>query len=358
MKDWKTLEGSAQKEALLNELKGNIFEFLLASLLSRHFGHEAEFIKNFTSLDKGKVHEDFNRYQSYLLEHDRELYLQLPQLAKMAMDFLLKETDFFVNFTPAHTHLLGKWASSFNEGNALKESDLVFVDQEGNSKGLSLKLCKAQAFVNTKSGGIRSFISKYFSDYLEASELQDELNEYLDQSFAQMRDACYQWADLSPVLDSFEQSKTHFDPSWQEAGHPVLPGELSDEAKSILHEHYQRMIRKIYDALEIFWNKDKDLFSKSLLPILGLGSPEISQLTCFHKSNKDNRYLLDHFEYFNQDQFSASLKDIHWPKLKEGVASFEMNLGPKHLQIRVKPMNTFIVSGLKINCSVKSYKNN
>ncbi len=356
MKDWKTLEGSAQKEALLNELKGNIFEFLLASNLARHFQHEATFIQNFMALDEGKVHEDFNRYQSYLLDNDIELYLLLPGLAAKAKDYLLKETDFFTGFLPMQTHLLGKWASSFNQGDALKESDLVFVDAHGNAKGLSLKLCKAQAFVNTKSAGVRSFIAKYFSVFPESIDLQNELNTYLDQSFGAMRDECYQWADL--VFNSEgETSRTQFDSQWKEQGLPVLPGELPDELKQILHQHYQRMIRRIYEALEYFWKTDREKFTLCLLPIVGLGTPEISQLTCFHKSSKESRYLLDHFEFFNQIHFDESLHDISWPSLKEGISSFELDLGVKTLQIRVKPMNTFIVSGLKINCSVKSYKN-
>ncbi len=354
MKDWSTLEGSAQKEALLNELKGNIFEFLLGSQMARRFGHEGEFLQHFTSLDGGKVHQDFNRYQSYLLEHDRELYLKLPRIAEEAKDFLEK-SDFFKNFKPIHTHLMGKWASSFNEGDDLKESDLVFVNNLGKSKGLSLKLCKTGAFVNTKSGGIRSFIEKYFGDFIESIALQADLNNYLDHSFGEMRDACYQWADLEFHTQG-PTSKAQFDEQWQQAGHPVLPGQLPEDLKPILHAHYQRMIAKLYQALGVLWNKDKEKFALCLLPIVGLGSKEISQLTCFHKSSKEERYLVDHFEYFNREEFYASLSDLDWPELKQGVSSFELRLGMKTLQIRVKPMNTFIVSGLKINCSVKSHK--
>ncbi len=356
MKDWSTLEGSAQKEALLNELKGNIFEFLLGSSMARSFGHEGEFLNHFASLDGGKVHQDFNRYQSYLLEHDRELYLQLPKLSHQAMTFLREESDFFTGFTPIHTHLMGKWASSFNEGGDLKESDLVFVNEQGNSKGLSLKLCKAGAFVNTKSGGIRSFIEKYFCAFPQASSLQSDLNDYLDHSFGEMRDACYQWADLIFEEHSMSSSKSQFDEQWQLAGHPVLPGQLPEDLKPQLHAHYQRIIRKLYDALGLLWNEDKEKFSQCLLPLVVLGSVEISQLTCFHKSNKDQRYLVDHFEYFNREYFYHSLIDLNWPELKEGISSFEIDLGLKNLQIRVKPMNTFIVSGLKVNCSVKSHK--
>jgi len=356
LKDWSTLEGAAQREALLNELKGNIFEFLLASLLARSYNHESTFLQHFTSLDDGKVHQDFNRYQSYLLEHDQELYLQLPLLAQKACDYLKEKTSFFTNFTPLQTHLLGKWASSFSLGNDLKESDLVFINNEQKIKGLSLKLCKSGAFVNTKSGGIRSFIEKYFSIFSSSHSLQKELNDYLDQSFAQMRSECYQWADLEMEAEAI-QSKTQFDQRWQERGLPVLPGQLSDELRPLLHGHYQRIILKLYESLGNLWDEDREKFSLCLLPLVGLGSKDISQLTCFHRGVKGERYLLDHFEFFNRDEFYQSLHHLKWPELKEGISSFELSLGSKTLQIRVKPMNTFIVSGLKVNCSVKSHKN-
>jgi len=353
LKDWSTLEGSAQKEALLNEVKGNIFEFLLGSIIARSFNHESEFLGYFSSLDGGKVYQDFCRYQNYLLETDRELYHQLPYLAQEAMNYLSQETRFFNSFSPVHTHLMGKWASSFTAGSNLKESDIVLVDGTGQARGLSLKLCKSGAFVNTKSGGIRSFIEKYFSGFSRASILQQEMNSELEYSFSQMRSACYQWADLS--YDPEGTSNTQFDEQWQQKGHPVLPGQLPDELKVILHAHYQRMIGKLHSSLGTLWQEDRALFGQSLLPLVGLSSPEIVQLTCYHKSKSSQRYLLDHFDFFGSNELTKSLlKFNQWPHLKERVASFEIDLGTKILQIRVKPMNTFIVSGLKINCSLKT----
>ena len=360
MKDWNTLKGTAQKEALINELKGNIFEFLLASLLARHWNHESEFLTHFTSLDGGKVHQDFSRYQQYLLEEDRELYLQLPQLAKLATQYLCESTSFFKDFKPTQTHLLGKWASSFSAGDDLKESDLVFIDDKDRVKGLSLKFCKSRAFVNTKSGGIRSFIERYFSGFKGATDKQVEFNSFLDQSFIEMRQECYQWADLSFSEDfddgvaKSDKSRTQFDKQWTDHGLPTLPGQLPDEIKQKLHAHYQRVIKKLYSCLEEFWQADAQLFSKCLLPLAGLSANDLSQLTLFHKEIKGQRYQLDHFEYLDRKTFIKDNALTSWPTLKEGISSFELDLGPSLLQIRVKPMNTFIVSGLKVNCSVKS----
>jgi len=331
---------SSQKEAAINEFKGNLFEFLVASWLSRDFGREAQFLQTFG----GPLRSQLVGYEKYLREYDPELVRRLPILAQETA----KRTFPYLSQDMSQIFVVGK-CPQFSNREKLKEADLLAISSEGKEYLLSLKLSKARAFVNTKSGGVRSFIGKYFSEFSGASKWQQKISQSVEQSFTQMSYQLYERAGLT-----FEGK---FGDEWEEAGKSTLPGQLSKEDLVFVQEHYHRVIQDFYNAFVDFFKKDKEKFKKALYPLLGMGLENIIQITCYHtekgsKAEKE-RYQLKEIDIVTNKKLSDELESIHIEKLKRGLSSFEVKLKTFILQIRVKPMNIFTVPAMKVNCSVK-----
>lgn len=355
MKDWQNLEGVAQSEALLNELKGNLFEYLVAQSLSVHFGVEGDFLRRFQALGDGRAQEDLKSYQSWLRGADLDLYRQLPRLAGEVGQHLT--TDVLpAGINVQHISVLGK-SGAVSGQESFKEADILLQTDRGDWP-ISLKLCKTGAFVNTKSGGIRSFIEKYFHAFSKAAEKQKELNDFLDQSFTQMAQGLYEWADFSQeekVLSEGPQGK-QFSPAWIERGLTELPGQLPQECHQILLDHYYRVIERMHQIFKGLIEDDAALFGRCLAPLVGMGLERMVQMTCFHREVKGERYQLASLKGYSWTEFENDLQSLSLNDYRPGVSSFEVVLGSRRLQIRVKPMNKFTVCALKVNCSLKEEK--
>jgi len=330
----------SQKEAAINEFKGNLFEFLVGSWLSRKYNREAHFLKGFG----GPLRTQLVTYEKHLREYDPELVKRLPVLARETAEeaFSVLPKDIFQIF------VVGK-CPEFKKRENLKEADLLVLTADGQEHLLSLKLCKARAFVNTKSGGVRSFIGKYFSEFQEALSSQQRISQFVEQSFLQMSYQLYEKAGLT-----FEGK---FGNEWEEAGKSSLPGQLPKDDLSFVQGHYHRVIQEFYNAFMDFFKKDKEKFKKALFPLLGMGLENIIQVTCYHgeqsfKGEKE-RYQLREIDIVTNRELSHELENIRIEELKEGLSSFEIKLKTLVLQIRVKPMNIFTVPAMKVNCSVK-----
>ena len=351
MKVWENLQGHSQSEALLNEIKGNLFEYLVAQFLSRHFKCEGEFLRAFSQVAGGRAMRDLQSYQSWLQSSDPELYTRLPLLSQEVVSELIKDR---VLEDKKVTNILVTGKSGAVSGQeSFKEAD-IWIQTKGEDVPVSLKLCKRGAFVNTKSGGIRSFLAKYFTNFPDALVFQASLNQVLDQSFQQMAESLYEWADIPFELWSPANGSTQFSPTWQERGLPELPGELPSEAREFLFLHYHRVISEIHRAFISFYDEDQLLFANCLGSLVGMGLNNLYQVTCFHKEGKAGaRYQLDSLKTYSWSEFNNDLKQLKFSPLKDKISSFELGLGHKKLQIRVKPMNKFTVSALKVNCSLK-----
>jgi proteasome lid subunit RPN8/RPN11 len=92
-----------------------------------------------------------------------------------------------------------------------------------------------------------------------------------------------------------------------------------------------------------------DELIKSLPALLGFSSEEIVQLVCFHdfKSDGEIKVFIHSFEEFKP---LLSLADI---LPFADTSSVDIRMGELVLQIRVKPMNKFTTTAIKLNCSVK-----
>lgn len=348
MKDWHSLEGAAQSEALLNEIKGNLFEYMTAHHLSRLLLLEKEFICEFQKSGEGRFQSDLVGYQQWVRSHDLELYKALPILSQKTAEGLLKELG--PSPKVKNVFVTGK-AGAVSGQEHYKEADILILFGDKSILPVSLKLCKKGAFVNTKSGGIKSFYIKYFSSFSDANERQRNLNQFVDTSFQEMAEGLYQWSDISEEIATHPVEATQFSSLWVEKGFPELPGELPIEAKAILHTHYQRVIARVHSDLSAFYQEDSDQFTNGLYSILGLGLPNMLQVSCFHSGTKGHQ--LSSLQVHKRESFEMGVNTFQLEELNLKVSSFAIRMGKNILQVRVKPMNKFTVSALKVNCSLK-----
>lgn len=339
MRTYNSTDTTSQKEALLNEIKGNLFEYLVAAYLSRLKGCERAFITSFG----GEIKKQFSEYETWLRLNDSELLKALPALCEKTALSLSKRVGEGVD----NILVMGKSAGGSHD-DRFGEADLLVIKKE-QVIPISLKLCKGGAYVNTKSAGLKSFISKYFSRFDEAQEFQKEFTDSVDECFLQMGHELYEMNELD--------FKGRFDSSWTEAGFSELPGQLDKTMQSVVLNSYYKINQKLYELTQKLQAIDQEKFASSLWPLMGLADPNIIQATCFHsqKQREGNlsRYHFHSVHVYDFDQLARSLKGLELRPLKENISSFEISLGHTLLQIRIKPMNKFTTASYKVNCSIK-----
>ena len=328
-----------QIESLLNECKGNLFEFLVAQSLSRHFKKEDVFLLSLPRDFRGRL----QFYEETIRYHDSELLKNLPFLAAAVSENLVQHV-LFINKKNFSFNVIGKMVA-VNSNELWNETDIVAIEEltSGESKKhyLSLKLSKDNSYTNTKSAGIKSFIEKYFSAFGSiALELQAKLNLAVDESFHMMGHTLY-----SQIDQEFTGS---FDDRWSNH-HTELPGELNLEMKIVVHENYYRVAQRLREYLQELYILDAKKFYQALHALCGFGNPDIIQVSCFHQnSNLKEIHIKTH-----NDLFTGSPNEIILRELASGAGSFDVEFEKFVLQIRVKPMNKFTTAAYKINCSIK-----
>ena len=311
-----------KKEALFNEVKGSLFEYLIARRLSQMSGEEPAFLE---SLDKN--------YLNVLSQQDRmvrQFYPEMLTFLAEVSEASALELVRYLGETPRAAQLIGKFAE-------INEADLMLASSSGPVP-LSLKLNKKNAFVNTKSGGIKSFFESYFS--FIPGPVQKEFNAFVDQEFTRMSFELHELNDL-------EYSGNYG--LWVKSGKSELPGELAPEERQILKSFYARVATRIHSILTEAQLKNPKLFSQSLPPLMGFSSPQILQLVCFHdfKAHGVCSVMIHCFADVEKWLYQVRLQPFGQ------TSSVEIGIGEWTLQIRVKPMNKFTTTAIKMNCSVK-----
>ena len=139
--------GQIRQEALLNEYKGNLFEYLVTLILTKKFGLEAEFV---TSLG-----DDFrsmlSQCENFIRNYYPELLVDLPALAAGLADEIEKKIELK---SATSIHQIGKVAMA-SQDQRYGEADLLIKDGDKQFP-ISIKLSKQNAYVNTKSAGLKS----------------------------------------------------------------------------------------------------------------------------------------------------------------------------------------------------------
>lgn len=327
-----------QIEALLNECKGNLFEYLVTQGLARKFKKEGEFLLSLPKDFRNRLHF----YESTIRNYDLNLLSSLPKLAEAAV-CAISEYHLFTD-KDLTFNVIGKMVAT-NDNSTWNETDIVGIEKLVNGETrkhfVSLKLTKDHSFTNTKSAGIKSFIDKYFSSFGElAKELQTELNTEVDNSFNMMGHSLYKMIDQ----EFFGQ----FDSRWSNY-HTELPGELSEEMRVPLFLNYQRVANKVLEVVHRLYLENPLQFYNALNGLCGFGNREMIQVSCFHQNYQLKEISIVGFE----DLFTGNPDEIQISSEILGNSSIEIHFLAFVLQLRVKPMNKFTTKAYKINCSIK-----
>lgn len=335
--DFKNLNNDIQKEALINEIKGNLFEYLLAHTCARRFGVEKSFL---SSLD-AEMKSMLNRYEKWLRENDRQLTKNLTSLAQSCSESLITYFNENNISIMSHVFVFGKISKS-KLGDELKEADIVFQDEK-KIYPVSVKLSKKNSYVNTKSAGIKSFISTYFDLFEDSKSFQEVFNNIVDKTFFEFAESLYENRKID--------FQGRFDENWTG---PDLPGELIGVEHEALLKMYQVFSRNLYQILMELSCKDPKSFYACLQRLCGHSLDSLIHVTCFHKEDrlKNSTYDSCHIycsEFGREDNHQL----FEFQEFKEEISSFEIKLDDLILQIRIKPMNKFTNTSYKVNCSVK-----
>lgn len=336
MRQYPVFDTASQNEALINEFKGNLFEYLVGLQLAKHAQVEADFLKSV----EPHLLERLRAYEDWLWGHDEQLAMELPVLATRACEELLNKLP--VNLK--RVIVIGKLAGGSHD-DTYGEADLLIFDRNEKIIPISLKLCRRGAYVNTKSAGVRSFLSKYFATIPAITLLQERVNYVLDESFTELAQAFHQRHGL--------EESDRFAAAWENAGLPQLPGDLVDDDQLQLQQHYGKVIGVIYEGFSKALKENHKAMVQSFLTLLGFHNPDLVQLTCYYSNDKQGRYQLDRLHFMNLETRLKQFAAIEVVPPKDQQASFSMQFDGGTFQIRVKPMNKFTQPALKINCSVR-----
>lgn len=319
------------REALFNEIKGSLFEYLVAQEFARRARLEANFLRSLPA-----------HYQRVLEQQDHmtreaypELLPHLPHWAKQVVDAWEQR------FPAEKIHAIALTGQLTHTDASATQGEADFTITTDRLRSVSLKLNKRQGAVNTKSGGIKSFFTTYFSE-AQAVATQEQFNQLVDAEFSVLRFELHQMAGLAEDDDWA---------SWRRAGLAELPGELPTDMRERLHAFYARVSLAVRDALVGIEQRDPRVFEAGLLRLCGFGLPGIVQLIGFHDLHGKNPEQLD-VQIHDEEAVRSRLRQKLW-RPNADSASCELELHEWLLQIRVKPMNKFTTTAIKMNCSVR-----
>jgi hypothetical protein len=321
-----------RQEALLNEYKGNIFEYLVCIEISKIFNKEIHFISALP-LDLQVILE---QQESFLRNYYPYLLIELPKLAaKAATEFVKKEKLKSID----RVLLAGKKLATTQDSN-FKEADILVYKSSDSYLPISLKLSKMNAFVNTKSAGVRTIFDKYFDQFEDVS-LQEDFNHFVDIEYESLAIKLHDILDI-PYTNLFE--------NWERLEKPVLPGQLEGQCHVDLIDYYKKVNKYLFKTFSDLLEKDKSKFLDGVLRLMGFSNSEMIQLTAF--------YLLKNEEFVKTKVDVSYLKDIYTSEMfhiemKHNPTNFEVKLNDSILQVRIKPMNKFTSKSYKVNCSIK-----
>lgn len=311
----------SQKEALLNEYKGNLFEYLVADQLAQKVK-----LTRFRSDLTPEFYSMLSQQESFIRNYYPELLNDLP---KLAIPCARKLLDYLGEREFEKILVVGKGVKS---GEELKEADLL-LHINGTDYGVSLKLAKTGLPTNTKSAGLKSFLTKYFNQ----NEKQFKFNKFYDFNYNVMA------RDLHEIYAVEYDSGYKF---WKEADLPVLPGELIEEAKHRLYLFYDQVAQEVLKQLEALRQTDPNLLLEGLMALMGLSDPHTIQVTEFYEKNER------HYVHANTHIANFS-KNMSIEKMEQSKSTIHIQLKNLTLYLRVKPMNTFTSAGFKLNGAIR-----
>ena len=319
----KLIGRNKSQHALLNDLKGALFEFKVAHFLSQHWHLEAEFLNSISK-----------KFQSLLAEQERILRVHYPEQLPIIMTHALALSELIIKNEQnkvSKIHLIGELQDQRSEGD-------VSYEVAGKMKWISLKLTKSKSFINTKSGGVKSFIIEYFQVFKTAKIDQEEFNNMIVEEFKMLSFKMEQSLGLETSSDFSSLKKQ---------GSSQLPGELSGQSRVLLLEFIKKLKNHLRKILKSYHDQNPKLFNSCLQVIMGFSNhDQLLGLSMISSMNNVNSRLIAFDECLKQ------MSSLVWSNTKN-YTSFQLDLKEWKLQIRIKPMNKFTSPSYKVNCSVK-----
>ena len=317
------------RDALLNEYKGNLFEFLVCIEIASKF----DLLNNFYHDLNPSAQKMLEQQESFLRNYYPYLIVELPKLAHQSVQSLV---DNITIESVQNVSMIGKSMSSHKLEN-FSEEDIVIKTSDRDLR-ISLKMAKSGSFVNSKSAGLRSFFTKYFSDF-DSNHLQNDFNEFCKREFEMTSYELHREVGLEYSGD-FKL--------WEDNHYPVLPGKLDQNLKEILYVFYEKVNDFLFDSMTHFFQTKPLVLSQMLNRLKGYSSDDLIQLTAFYKL-KDDKFVDCHFLTQTLEASDPIVKIVKKSKVLD--IYFQNSI----LQIRVKPMNKFTSKSFKINCAVKYF---
>jgi hypothetical protein len=310
------------KNSFLNEVRGRLLEFSCAQSLAIMAKKQHVF---FNSISQGNLSE-LQQYQDYLRETDIHSYNYIQEAGNNFCEYF-KDVD--ISFLD-NILLTGKDQNKHE----FHEADLA-IKIKKRTELYSIKLIKNNSFINTKSAGVKSIFEKYFN----SQPLQDKFNEKVDLYFNQFKIDFFNHYDCPLDEMSFSELLT-------KNNLVDRPGQLPEELKPYLYSFYKKSILYIHQHFKQMYSEQPERFISNLSPLIGFGNERIKVITFYHDSQFKKVYS-DFHEY--KDIITSEIRILNI----SGNTSFIIEMDNLLLQIRVKPMNSFLAPSMKVNCSVK-----
>ncbi len=315
----------AQKEAFLNEFKGAIFEYRLAVALAEHWGTLPALLAAIPAAYQARLAS----YERAVWQLDAALGAALNQWPREVAEQVLKHFP----LTCGQVFWVGR-----QEKQSWHEADLLIQDSSHQIFPLSLKLSKEQAFVNTKSAGIKSILPQYFKACPEQAAAQTQLQELVERGFLTMGMELYQAQNLGIFMGRFDER-------WIL---PRLPGQVPEELRPAIWRYYSLVMAFLAQVFQQW--KDQESFRQALLPLFGLGRPDLGQVNCVYQKDP---WQLKRIIILPPTWAAEQIRALNWRPYHAGDTFFSGDFPAGTIQMRAKPMNVFTVAGLKVNCALR-----
>ena len=309
--------------ALVNELKGGLFEFLVANELSEFFKLPSVILKS----DVKKI-DYLIALEDQMIKVTPELPLLLKKFAK-ELAFNIFQHFKHVDCQLSQIDLLGKHFENkkYHLGKE-GEADLVVKDQNNNDYYLSIKLLKKGSSINTKSGGTKSFFINYFGSIEDCDLIQNNFNYF----FAHHREIMIkEISSLSPPDFKIND---------------ILPSQLSDSQKKILYQFYDLVNKEMQHCLLQLKQNNLLIWRDGIKQLLGFSVDNVIQCISYYDQDQSRAFIIDHLNISNE---------LNLMNVGDLVTTSGLCISSKLLQlmIRVKPMRYFAEKSYKINCSLR-----
>lgn len=324
----------SQVESLLNEMRGNLFEYLFAKNLANHFKILEKFERGINS----ELSDQFRIYQTHILQHFPDLPQKLLGLAEQAVGKFHEHRSILPDEV-SDIQVVGKVTGQAKES---QEADILLYEAPGNiCLGISLKMMHVRGYVNTKSGGAQSFVEKYFQSITGVENYHDRFLDSVQSNYEQIVQKTCQILDIPTASISNGEWKNYLESR--------LPGQQPPEVREQIHLGYNKMILSLYEVFKEMHTAEPVQFKSCLTQLFGMTGANNVSVMCYY--SKD--YNLDDLDILTKDQLEKELEDLEIQAEAPEKSSFTINTPKYSLQVRIKPMNEFTVPSYKINCSVK-----